>query len=1044
MRRIYPLAVIMTAVTLFLLNDRNDSRAEWRDFISNHPYNNPPSLDEVKNIPKRDRPDLAMQQNYLMTVDPNTKTVPTNRLVDAFSQMKTKKGRLTKEAIPNTSWEEKGPNNIGGRTRAVMWDPNDTNTEKLWAAGVAGGIWFNNNITDANSSWQNVDDFMANLAVTTMAYDPTDTQIFYAGTGEGFFNGDAVRGAGIFKSTNAGTSWSLLSSTENGNFAYVQKVIVTQAGTILAATRAVSGTSGVYRSTDDGATFTRMTDVPAVNIADLEEAANGDVYLGTLTSGEVYRSTNDGQNWTEITPAGTSASRIELAIGSVGTTTATTVVYAIGEESNNVGFFKKSVDGGSNWTDVDIPNYREQSCSVGSQDFTRGQAWYDLILAVKPGDDDVVIGGGINVIKSSDGGTSFAEVSYWTGSDASTTCDDYVHADIHAIVFRPGFPNEAIIGSDGGISYSADIGSSSNPSFDSRNKDYNVTQFYAVAAQNTSGVNYFLAGAQDNGTLQFTDGGGLSVSEVTGGDGAFCFIDQDNNNFQISSFIRNVYFLLDGNGNFLQTMVNDQSSGRFINPADYDNTANILYSAGGNDELKRISGINTTPNSQETLSVGIEGGQISAIRADANTANRIFVGTGFGNIYRIDNAESATPAVADITSNISTAGFISSIDIGSSDDELIVTYSNYGAISVWYTSNGGTTWVNKDNDGSLPDMPIRWALFNPINTGQVMLATELGVWSTNNIAAGNPAWEQSSTNLANVRCDMLQYRDADSLVVVATHGRGVFTTTVFSGILPPTDLELTENEGVIELTWTDNATNETKYVIERSIGDENSFSLLAEVGANVEAYNDDVPATNEMIFYRVFAVDPSDENSDNANADILTLPSAPTLLDATGMTSMEFTINWEVSDGATSFVVDVSESEDFSSFLTGFEGLELTDLSATVDNRLSGTYFFRVASQNNSGQSTFSNVGTITLEPLSALTEELAVYPNPATEILRVERINPNMIVELFELSGKKTTVRSQKGSQEIMLDVGGLANGTYLLVIRADDQSLTKTIIKR
>ena len=126
-----------------------------------------------------------------------------------------------------------------------MWDPNDSNNEKLWAAGVAGGIWFNNDITDINSSWQNVDDFMANLAITTLAYDPTNTQIFYAGTGEGFFNGDAVRGAGIFKSTDGGSSWALISDTETSDFNYVQKVVVAGTGTVLAATR-----TGIFRSTD--------------------------------------------------------------------------------------------------------------------------------------------------------------------------------------------------------------------------------------------------------------------------------------------------------------------------------------------------------------------------------------------------------------------------------------------------------------------------------------------------------------------------------------------------------------------------------------------------------------------------------------------------------------------------------------------------------------------------------------------------------------------------------------------------------------------------
>ena len=765
---------------VYFQNDKQRDRSEYIEYINNHPYSEVISQSELESIPRYDRPDLAMRQNFLMTMDPSTGDVPTESVWLMRSRVLKSSGAKGAqfEAIPDVIWQEKGPNNVGGRTRAVMWDPNDANNEKLWAAGVAGGIWFNNDVTDAASSWQNVDDFMANMAVTTMAYDPTNTQVFYAGTGEGFFNGDAVRGAGIFQSTDGGLNWAQLPSTDNGNFSYVQKVVVTSTGTILAGTRAVGGTSGLYRSTDDGTTFTRMSDISGA-VADIEIASNGDLYAGSLSNGTAFRSTDDGLNWTSITPSG-SASRIELAVAlSASATTEETTVYVLGELSANVSYFKKSVNGGTSWTDLDIPEYRSQNCTNSGQDFTRGQAWYDLILGVHPTNEDIIFAGGINVLRSDNGGGNMAEVSYWTGG-----CDTYVHADIHAFAFRPGNPNELVVGSDGGISYSADAGSSSDPTFNDRNNNYNVTQFYAVAAQNTSDVNYYLAGAQDNGTQQFRDDLGFSTNEVTGGDGAFCFIDQDDNNIQISSYIRNVYYRLNSNGGFLGTLSSDQNSGRFINPADYDNTAGILYSAGGSNELKRISGIvseSASANAQETITLALNSEQISALRADAIEPNRLFVGAGTGGVYRIDNADQATPTVTEITGNITTAGYVSSIDLGLTDDEIVVTFSNFGVSSVWYTVDGGANWVNKDNDGSLPDIPVRWALINPNNSSQVMLATELGVWSTNDITADNPAWEQSSNNLANVRCDMLQYRESDKLVVVGTHGRGVFTSNVFGG-----------------------------------------------------------------------------------------------------------------------------------------------------------------------------------------------------------------------------------------------------------------------
>ena len=881
------LLILLVAITppliWFIANQPTKTeldREAYQEFIYNHPFNEIGyTAEQIDAMPKKDRPDLAMQQNYLMTLDPNTREVPTNRLVMAYEQTKAKlaaknfnnntfepiapsnnskssidtntikeapsvrtlyesyqeflKGRkngqsgsfqsleaptsnpniqgsiefpeeLEGVAIANVVWNEKGPDNIGGRTRALMWDPNDADTEKLWAAGVAGGIWYNNNVLDPNSSWQAVNDFLANMAVTSIAYDPTSTTTFYAGTGEGFFNSDAVRGAGIFKSTDGGDTWAQLPSTTGSTFHYVQKVVVTGTGTVLAATREGGG---IQRSTDGGTTWTSVLNgslgAATSRAADIEIAANGDIYatMGIFSSGSIHRSTNDGATWVDVSPGTGSPQRIELAIApSASSTTGTTVIYAVASNGNNVEWFQRSTDGGANWTNLTIPEYREQNCSTNGRDFTRGQAWYDLILSVKPDNPDVVLAGGINILRSSDGGTNMAEVTYWTGSDDVTTCDDYAHADQHAMAFRPGFPSQAVFGHDGGISYSPDVGVASNPTFDSRNKNYAVTQFYSVAAENTASSAYFLAGAQDNGTLQLSAANGLSAAEVTGGDGGFCFIDQDDNNFQISSFVRNVYYLLNATGGFVQTLVNDQNSGRFINPADYDNTANILYSAGNADELKRISGIASgSPSAQETLSLSLGGGQISNIRADANQANRIFVGTDGGNIYRIDNAESVTPTVTDITGDITTVGFVSSIDVGATDNDLIVTFSNFGVNSVWYSTNGGTNWTNKDDAGhGLPDIPVRWALFNPTNNSQVLLATELGVWSTNDITAANPGWEPTNTGLANVRCDMLQYRAADGLVVVGTHGRGIYTTDIFVGTpdnTAPTLLSLNPTNG---------------------------------------------------------------------------------------------------------------------------------------------------------------------------------------------------------------------------------------------------------
>ena len=113
--------------------------------------------------------------------------------------------------------------------------------------------------------------------------------------------------------------------------------------------------------------------------------------------------------------------------------------------------------------------------------------------------------------------------------------------------------------------------------------------------------------------------------------------------------------------------------------------------------------------------------------------------------------------------------------VGSSEDVLLVTFSNYGVSSVWFTDDGGDTWTEKE--ANLPDMPIRWALFHPDNDGQVMLATETGIWVTNMMLEDETIWYPANNGMANVRVDMLKLRKSDQTVLAATHGRGLFTAT---------------------------------------------------------------------------------------------------------------------------------------------------------------------------------------------------------------------------------------------------------------------------
>lgn len=746
---------------------------------------------ELKKIPKKDRPDLAKLQDYLRTADPATGMLPKNAKILANIETWDRVQALQyRAAIPGVEWSERGPNNVGGRTRAIMYDPNDAANgyKKVWAGGVAGGLWVTNDITQNPPTWQNIDDFWENIAISSIAYDPSNTNIFYVATGEPWFNVDALEGGGVWKTTDGGNTWTRLNSTTA--FTNITKIVVANNGNVILGDRQ----DGLQVSTDGGATWTQKT---TGWISDIEIASDGTIYAAkylstgfTRVTDKLYRSTNNGSTFTDISAAlgvANNGERIELAIAPSDPNT----IYAIASDhaftgggAGNIQWFKKTTNAGTSWSNVNIPVYLNQStCANTATHFTRGQAWYDLILAVNPTNPNHVLAGGIDVHRTTDGGTTWSSITYWTGN-----CKPYVHADIHAFAYKPGTNTQVLVGCDGGIFYSNNI-TSASPTFQQKNTGYNVTQFYSVAMSPGASTDYLLGGAQDNGSNALYGTGIQPATEVTGGDGAFAFIDQDNPCTQITSYTNNVYYVsTNGGQSFGALGTQDQSTGDFINPADYDDANNLLYSSaayhtGGADVARW-----TVPaGARSNLTITAVGANIvTHIKVSPYSpggTTTLYVGTDAGQVIRIPNAHTGTSFAGTNLANATmlASGSVSCIEFGTSENEIIVTYSNYGVQNVWYSNNGGTTWTSKDNGHGLPNMPVRWALFNPNDTRQVLLATETGVWSTSDItaAASGTFWQPSVTGLANTRCDMLQIRSSDNLVAIGTHGRGFFTTSIF-------------------------------------------------------------------------------------------------------------------------------------------------------------------------------------------------------------------------------------------------------------------------
>ncbi len=772
-------ATVTLAIALFFVLPSSDAPSEreaYEALLAEHPFTQreaiPEEENELEGESKMDRPDLAAEQNFLLTMDPATGTIPIEQLFEANRRATVYK-RGGGGPLVTGPWEERGPNNVGGRTRAIMFDPNDAESKTVWAGGVGGGLWFTDDITDEDIEWTNVNDFWANIAISAIAYDPTDTQVFYAGTGEGWFNGDAIQGGGVFKTEDGGETWNQLSATTGSSFQNIQDLLVhPTTGDVYAATRE----GGLQRSQDGGETWTQVlgagNGASSSRAADLEISADGEtIYASTgiFTVGDLYASsTGDAGDWEELSgnpgfPT-TGYARIEIATAPSDAD----VVYAVTHllSGNALGSIYRSDDAGATWRTAGRPTHPQFT------DPSNGQAWYDLILTVAPEDPDLLLLGTVDLHRSDDGGETWELISSAYGVPG----EPEIHPDHHGILFRPGFPDEAIFSHDGGIDYSPDA-TATQPTYINRNNGYNVTQFYAGALAPQEGSDVMLAGAQDNGTYRFADEGVNEARFVRGGDGAFTFIDQDQSVIAIASTQFNNYSRSANGGFTFSFSLINQQNGSFINPADYDDDKDILYTNINANSLYRVTGVATSTPTLSTIdrSFASTPTHLKVSPFSPSNSSTLYVGTSAGRIFRIREANNRALSAEVNTTGVN-VGAVSCIEFGESEDQILLTFSNYFSAptssQVWETTDGGATWVNKQ--GNLPNIPVRWSLYNPTDRNAVILATEAGVWETTNFGDDEPTWTPAP-GFPTTRVDMLQTRESDNLVMASTHGRGVFT-----------------------------------------------------------------------------------------------------------------------------------------------------------------------------------------------------------------------------------------------------------------------------
>ena len=809
------LAIIILLSTYGIQHFQKDKRLEYVEFINKdlqnirHPRAANENSKNIKEGKSPDQPEMAALQDYYQTMDPVEHRVPQERLLKAYQQTQEMRKAHHQKYNEDLQWENI-PSNMGGRTRAIMWDPNSASGNGVWAGAVTGGIWHNEDITDANSQWEAVDDFMASLSISSLCYDPNNSTTFYAGTGEAptaiiTYRESSGRGLGIWKSTDSGASWSLLESTQD--FAYITDIKVRDedgqsviyagvaSGIYMGENHLSQPTDGLYRSEDGGQTWEQvLPNINGLSIPytpdDIEIGADGRIYLGTMRNID-----GNGGATLLFSDVGTSGSwtvnedyknAIEAGIGQYtlpGRTMVSpapsneNIVYAIigAGYISGFGYYKgnfviKSTDKGQTWTSLSLPDGNESWASL---------SWHAFSIDVDPNNPDHFYVGGLDEYHSLNGGNSYTHVSDWSEMYYGGG-SDYIHADQHNIQFKPGSSDEIIFSSDGGIFYTNN-GSNSYPVFQERNSHYSTLMFYTCDIKPDGFTNEFMGGLQDNGTLLY-QGDPLDINDmIDGGDGAFCFYDKNDGSVSLSSYYYNRYTIY-VNGNFSGN-IGSNETGTFVSPADFDYDNNILYGNGvgffgeHSNQLFRGTGIPNNPSSS-MVSIGTNINtwftHITYSPYSPVGKSTLFVGSNAGDLFKVEEAQSSSPISTAIGSEDFPTAAISCIAIGGSEDTLLVTFSNYGVSSVWQTYDGGSQW--KEVEANLPDMPIRWAIYHPHKSKQALIATEMGVWSCTDLTAESPVWEPAIEGLANVRIDMLKIRESDYTVLAATHGRGLFTT----------------------------------------------------------------------------------------------------------------------------------------------------------------------------------------------------------------------------------------------------------------------------
>lgn len=777
-----------------------------------------------RSVPQLEKPPEARARFALdrlryeldMIKDPNTGKVPDRiREIELTQAMRAPRFGATATRAAGLTTTPRGPGNLGGRTRALAFDVRDP--QVMLSGGVSSGVF---KTTNGGVSWTKVsaNDEVHNVTAIAQDTRPGQEDTWYYATGESLGNSASLGafyfGQGVYRSDDNGDTWTFLGNSNTGALETFDRradlisrlVVDPGSGDVYAACL-----GEILRSTDGGATWAAVLADPAgtwssSHLTDLIVTPSGRLYAafaGSIPNGMdgVWTSTSgDPGTWTCL--AGSSAGTSPAGWNAFGTYGRLVLNYAPSNEnvlfviydnlvsSSCAGIaaaeaelFRMEFNGVSTWSFQNLSAFLpdETGCSDGNDPFAI-QGGYDLCVAVKPNDQNEFYIGGTNAYAMTytpaGPSVSFTRIGGYN-SPADYALWPNHHPDIHVFAFKPNDPDTLFTGTDGGVHKTA----TAFTDWVSLNNDYVTYQEYHIAISPNLGSDLILGGAQDNGTHESANG--TLHNTVLGGDGVAAAISSSGDYYL--GFQRGPIYRYNSSVGFTSIRPSGSGASIFVTYfyLDPDNDEYLYYADGA--DLYRSTSASTANPFSWTLMTGIGTATTANIRALATTrgggysasdpTRKLYLGTQNGQVFVLDDPAFAGAGTVptNITPPTAGLGIVSGIAVHpANDDEVLVTYSNYGIESAFHTLDGGANWTEVEGNIGLSSFRSS-AIMEENGTVYYFVGTSTGLYCATALSGASTVWAQvSNSDIGYAVVSGLRLRPVDNVMAVGTHGNGMF------------------------------------------------------------------------------------------------------------------------------------------------------------------------------------------------------------------------------------------------------------------------------